>query len=208
LESLRTFTWGTEAALDNPDTDAVRARELADACGVPHRYYTLPEAPEEIEEVFDRFVTAGEGRIDHISGYLDGFSVFENLSDSGVDGLIRGDEGFGWLPVGSAAAVRDVIGAERINDHETLPTLSIPGVDDQGFPARLARRDNESLATWRDRLYHTYRIPVVLGALTGLKTPYVEVVNPFLARRLLETVRGLPDEHRTDKRMYAAYVKS
>jgi len=207
-KSLRTFTWGTNAALDDPETDAMRARELAEACDVPHRYYTLPETPENAAEVFDRFVTAGEGRIDHISGYLDGFGVFEDLSNMGVDGLIRGDEGFGWRPVGSTTAVRDVIGAVTIKDYEMLPALSIPGGDNQELPWRLARRDGESIATWRDRLYHTYRIPVVLGALTALKTPYVEVVNPFLTRRVLETVREFPDEYRTDKRLYAAYVEN
>lgn len=206
-DDLRAFTWGTEAALDDPESDAVLARELADACDVPHRYYTLPETPEDVGEVFDRFITAGEGRIDHVSGYIDGFSVFENLANSNVDGLIRGDEGFGWRPVGSPAAVREAIGAPRINDYETLPNLSIPGQDTQAFPERLEQKSGQSLATWRDRLYHTYRIPVVLGALTSLKTPYVEVVNPFLTRQVLETVRGFPDDRRTDKQLYAEYVR-
>lgn len=207
-ESLRTFTWGTEAALDNPDTDAVCARKLADACDVPHRYYMLPEVPKDIEKVFDRFIIAGEGRIDHVSGYLDGFEIFEDLSVSGVDGLIRGDEGFGWRPVSSSAAVRNAIGAATIDDHEMLPMLLTPGAAEQELPERLARQENESLATWRDRLYHTHRVPVVLGALTALKTPYIEVVNPFLTHRVLKVVRGFPDEHRTNKRLYAAYVNS
>ena len=98
------------------------ARELADACDVPHRYYTLPETPEDVGEVFDRFVTAGEGRIDHVSGYIDGFGVFADLANSNVNGLIRVDEGFGWRPVGSPAAVWEVIGTPTIDDYETLLT--------------------------------------------------------------------------------------
>ncbi len=206
-DDLQAFTWGTEAALNDPESDAVLARELAAACDVPHRYYTLPETPEDVGEVFDRFVTAGEGRIDHVSGYIDGFGVFEDLANSNVDGLIRGDEGFGWRPVGSPAAVREVIGAPTIDDYETLPDLAIPGQEAQAFPDQLEQKSGESLAIWRDRLYHTYRIPVVLGALTSLKTPYVEVVNPFLTRRVLETVRGFPDDRRTDKRLYTEYVR-
>ena len=80
---------------------------------MPHWYYTLPEAPEDIEGVFDRFVTAGKGRIDHVSGYLDGFGVFEDLSESDVDGLIHGDERFGWRPVGSPAVVRVTKGSRN-----------------------------------------------------------------------------------------------
>ncbi len=206
-DNLQTLTWGTEAALDDPESDAVRARELAQACDVPHRYYTLPDTPKDVEEVFDRFVTAGEGRIDHISAYTDGFGVFEDLASRNVDGLVRGNEGFGWRPAGSSATVRDIIGAEMIDDYETLPDLSIPGHNRQHLPKRLQRSSNESLSTWRDRLYHTYRIPVILGALTSLKTPYVEVVNPFLTQRIMETVRRLPDEMRTNKQLYADYVQ-
>lgn len=206
-EGLQTITWGSEAALEDPESDAVRARELAEACGVSHRYYTLPETPENVGEVLNRFITAGEGRIDHVSGYLDGFKIFEDLQTRGVNGLIRGDEGFGWRPVGSRAAVLDVIGAKTIDDYETLRSLSIPGAGQQELPDRLDRRSGESLATWRDRLYLVYRIPVMLAALTAVKTPYTEVVNPFLTRRVLEAVRELPDHHRTDKQLYAQYVR-
>ncbi len=206
-EGLRTITWGTDAALDHPESDAVKARELAAACGVDHRYYTIPETPNDVETVFERFVTAGEGRIDHISGYLNGFSVFADLTNRDIGGLIRGDEGFGWKTVRSPMAVRQVTGAQMIDDYDTFSSLSVPGVRRQEFPKRLERASGESLATWRDRLYHTYRLPVILGALTALKTPYVEVVNPFLTQRILETVRRFPDELRTEKQLYAEYVR-
>ncbi|WP_154018447.1 hypothetical protein [Halolamina rubra] len=206
-EGLRTITWGTDAALDHPESDAVRARELAAACDVDHRYYTIPETSDDVETVFERFVTAGEGRIDHISGYLDGFSVFADLANRGIGGLIRGDEGFGWKTVGSPMGVRQVTGAQMVEDYDAFSSLSVPGVRRQEFPKRLERTSGESLATWRDRLYHTYRLPVILGALTALKTPYIEVVNPFLTQRILETVRRLPDELRTEKQLYAEYVR-
>lgn len=82
--SLTTITWGTTEALKEPGSDAVRAQELANSCGIPHRYYTQPTQPENIETVFERFVTSGEGRIDHISGYIDNFQVFSSLVDKNV----------------------------------------------------------------------------------------------------------------------------
>jgi len=60
---------------------------------------------------------------------------------------------------------------------------------------------------WRDRLKLTYRSARVQSALTAVKTPYVEEINPFLSRRIIETVGTLPDELRTDKRLYTEYVR-
>src|SRR5690606_5799598 len=69
-----------------------------------------------------------------------------------------------------------------------------------------AKRPDESLAAWRDRLYQQFRLPVMLAALTDLKTPYVEVVNPLLFARVLAYARKLPDALRTDKRLWRATV--
>ena len=203
----RAITWGTDEALENPESDAVRARELAEEYDVDHRYYSLPVAPDDAETVIERFVIASEGRVDNISGYLDGFDVFADLTHRGVEGLIRGDEGFGWKTVGSSQGVRQVIGARMVDDLNIFDSISVPGEHRQELPGRLTRAPRESVATWRDRLYHTYRIPILLAGLTSLKTPYIEVVNPFLTRRTLETVRRFPDDLRTEKQLYTEYVK-
>src|SRR5690606_248247 len=80
------------------------------------------------------------------------------------------------------------------------------GLPSQHVPDALARRHDESLAAWRDRLYQQYRVPVMLAALTDLKTSYVEVVNPFLYARVLACARKLPDELRTNKRLWRGMV--
>ncbi|MFC6752982.1 hypothetical protein [Halorubrum tibetense] len=203
---LTAITWGTAEALDHPDSDAVRARELADAYGIPHEYYELPQHPSDIGTVFDRFVTAGEGRIDHISGYLDGFRTFKTLAEDHV-GIIRGNNPFGWSAVSSQTQVRRMVGGQLISDYEVMPSLSIPGADAQQWPAEFAQADDESLATWRDRLKLTYRLAIVQSALTSLKTPYIEEINPFLSREIIQTVCTLPDKLRTEKRLYHEYVQ-
>lgn len=210
--SLTTITWGTSEALEVPNSDAVRAQELADACNVRHRYHTLPQEPDNLETVFERFLTASEGRIDHFQGYTDGFGVFESLANSDFAGIIRGDEGFGMAHAGSESfdylsEVRQIIGAKMIADFQSLPSLAIPGTDSQQFPRRYHRQPGESLQMWRDRLYNIYRLPVILSALTSIKTPYVEVINPFLTREVLSTVRSFPDEMRTNRDLYTEYVK-
>jgi hypothetical protein len=72
----------------------------------------------------------------------------------------------------------------------------------------LLQRRNETLATWRDRLYQTFRLPTVLAGLTDLKAAYIEVANPLLSRTVLRCVRRLPDDLRTDKRLWREFVRS
>ena len=64
------------------------------------------------------------------------------------------------------------------------------------------------MATWRDRLYHSFRIPTILAALNDVKTPYVEILSPFLSRPIIMAARALPDRLRTDKLLFKRIVRS
>ena len=207
-DGIETVTWGTADALADPDSDAAVARDVAAACDVPHTYHELPTAPDDPETVFDRFLTAGEGRIDHVGGYVDGFETFASLARDGVDGIVRGDVAQSQTVVKSAEHVRVNVGARLLSDYDTLPSLSVPASERQRWPERFDRRPSESLAAWRDRVYRRYRIPYVLAALSALKEPYVELVNPLLTRRSVRAFRGLSDEARTGKRRFAEYVRN
>src|SRR5690606_4253682 len=55
-------------------------------------------------------------------------------------------------------------------------------------------------------LYHQFRAPVFLSALSDLKLPYLEQSNPFLSHQIIQTVRSLPDELRTSKNLFKAIV--
>ena len=52
-----------------------------------HWRYALSETPEDGARISDRFVIVGEGRSDHISGYIDGFGISQNLARSNVNRL-------------------------------------------------------------------------------------------------------------------------
>jgi hypothetical protein len=206
--AIRSITWGAAASQRQRDNDAVVAREVASALGVQHEFRATDRADELAQRVLDRFVVAGEGCIDHLSAYMDGFAIWRSLYNEGIEGVIRGDEGFGWTRVGSPADVLRVVGISLWSDYANLPSLESLGLQPQLLPEELQRGAGESLAQWRDRLYHQYRIPTVLAALNDLKLHYVEVANPLLARPILEFVRSLPDAQRTEKRLFRAVVDS
>jgi hypothetical protein len=196
-------------SINEAGNDAKVAKDLASALGVGHRYYHTDVSEEPIAEVVDRFLLCGEGRIDHIAGYMDGMKIWRDLLGDGVIGIIRGDEAFGCSPLSSALAVRHYVGCALCSDYSNLvDVIERFGLSHQEFPAHLKQRDDESLSTWRDRLYHIYRLPTVLAALSDLKFSYVEQITPLLSILILSRVRELPDRLRTGKTLFKGIVNT
>lgn len=206
---VRCITWGLKSSLTQQDSDAFVARSLAERLNVKHRYFVLDGAEEPVEKVFDRFLVAGEGRVDHISGYTDGFALWKTLFQEKVWGIIRGDEGFGWVPVKNGYEVRKAIGLTTLSDLwdvDALARLGLGRLGIQRWPDNLRQRETESLSTWRDRLYHEWRVPFILAALNELKSSYVETTSPLLSRNIVAEVRKMPDFLRTGKMLFRRIV--
>jgi asparagine synthetase B (glutamine-hydrolysing) len=202
------ITWGRASAVQEPGSDAYVAQAVARKLGVKHQFFPIDyESPDEpLRTVIDRFLTIGEGSIDHLSGYMDGFAIWRSLYEAGIGGVIRGDEGFGIRAVTSEDDARYAAGAVLLTDYfpdEQIRSWEFPA---QHLPHNLERRASETLATWRDRLYQGFRIPVMLAALNELKSPYVEIVNPLLCRRIIELARTMPDKLRTNRNFYRKLI--
>jgi hypothetical protein len=203
---IEAVTWGVPDSANQDGNDAHIARLLASTLAVPHRFFAMDSRADAAEVVLERFLDAGEGRVARISGYVDGFRIWKTLFDEGYDGIIRGDEAFGSVPVSTPYAVRFTASLTMLSDYfsrEERETFELP---EQRLPERLARGRGETLATWRDRLYQQFRVPTLLAGLTDVKTAYVEVGNPLLARSVLECVRALPDALRTEKCLWREIV--
>lgn len=209
-EDLKAITWGLEKNIERDGNDAAVAKALASKMGVPHKYFHTDFGEENVARIIDRFIRCGEGRVDHLSGYMDGLEIWRRLlEDENASGIIRGDEGFGWTPVSSELTVRFNVGmalcADYANLQDILRRFKLP---QQELPDGLRRMKHETLETWRDRLYHAYRLPTILAALSDIKYSYVEIINPLLARSLLYRVRTLPDGLRTDKTLFKEIVNT
>lgn len=205
---LRAVTWGLRDSLDDATNDAQIARRLAQRFGLEHQYFETDLSSEPVERMFDRYVTNGEGRVDHISGYMDGFNLWRRMADSGIHGIIRGDQTFGHKPVRSALDVRTRIGLSLWSDFGALPPLERFGLSPASLPEDLLQGADESLETWRDRLQQQFRQPFVLSSLSDLKLPYVEIINPLLSDSIVALVRQLPDALRTKKVLLRRFAAS
>ncbi len=206
---IGTVTWGLPHSEEKDGNDAQVAREVARILGVPHRFIAIEAGGDsDPEVVLRRFLSLGEGRVDRISGYVDGFRVWKQLFEEGFDGVIRGDHVFGAAPVRSAYEVRSNMNLTTLADYFAANEIEAFELPDQRLPETLTRARGETLATWRDRLFFSSRSPTFKAALTDLKTAYVDVGNPLLARSVLNCVRALPDELRTGKRLWRDFVRS
>jgi asparagine synthetase B (glutamine-hydrolysing) len=204
---LHTVTWGRPGALADRETDASVAQRLAAKMQTYHSYFELDMPAHGAEEVLDRFVRLGEGRTDNISGYIDGFAVWKRLHERGHDTLFRGDEAFGCRAAPTPADVYrntkcNVLADFRLGNTGPLAELAAS----QRRPAHLERRASESLQAWRDRLNAEFELPYALGPLNDLKLAYVDVVHPLVSRRIVEQVRRLPDDLRTNKVAFKSIV--
>lgn len=205
--NIRSITWGLAESIHKEGNDAYVAEKVAKATGIQHKYYHTDISNEPTQVILKRFIENGEGRIDHISGYADGFSIWKALFEDGVEGIIRGDEGFGWTTVASPLRVRYHLSCALCTDFSNLMDYRKYGIPEQESPEYMKQQESESLNTWRDRLYHQYRIPTVLSALSDLKLGYVEQSTPLLSDTIIRTVRTLPDRLRTEKLLFKKIMR-
>ena len=202
-------TWGLGSAVMDPANDAAVAKVLAEALGVEHRYYSTDHSDEEVGDVLTRFLVAGEGRTEDFAGYTDGLATWKRLFESGVAGVIRGDEpGWGYRTYHSESYARRRVHLRTLDDYPASHLIHRLGLQAQPVPPELLRRESESLTTYRDRIYDAFNLPTFFAALNDVKSPYVEIANPFLSRRVVSVVRSLPDHLREHRRAFAAFVRA
>lgn len=206
--NLRSITWGFETPTQEDGTDGSVAASLAHTLGVRHDFIPIRVSVNEPSIIVDRFLRCGEGRTDHIRAYVDGFAMWQHLQEADVHGIVRGDEGFGWNTVSSPSTVRLSTGIGLCSDFANLRTYRRYGFPEQHLPSRLEQSPAETPETWRDRLYHDYRLPTVLAALGDCKATFLEQANPLLSRTLLRRARSFPDHLRTDKLAFRRIVES
>ena len=208
VNQLNTITWGLSSSQEIKGNDALVARELANQLHVGNKYYTNDLTNEPIDTIISRFILLSEGRNDNVSQYMDGLSMWKSIFEEGIQGIIRGDEGFGCKPYSSKLAVRINQSYALCSDFLNLKGFKRHGLCTQELPCHLNQRKGETLSSWCDRLFHEYTLPTEFSALSDLKLSYVEQINPLLSREILHTVRQLPDHLRTGKALFKKIVDS
>jgi hypothetical protein len=197
----RTVTWGMARSRTQRGNDAFIARNLADHYGLTNDYLLTEMSKAAPEAVVDAFLSAHGGTTDALFPYLDGLEMWARFTAEGVDGIIRGDEGFGTRrrPEGHHPPAQGLLLLKDFLDLETAEWISDGR---QVIPDELQRGAEESLQTFGDRLIHGHFIPVTLASLNDVKAPFLEIANPMLAASVLAFVRQMPDAMRAGRSAY------
>ncbi len=206
-EKLHAVTWGLKKSMAMSGSDAQLGKKLSAMCDMPHRYAETDFKEGGFPIMIDRFIEAGEGRVDHLSGYFDGLELWGNLSATGR-GIIRGYDAFGRKPpVTNAYQVRRTCNL-LMADYTGAKIPEKFRITEKDIPEYLRQDEGESLEDWRDRLWLEHRTPVTTAALEDIKLAYVEIVNPLLSQEVVRTVQTLPEELRTNKKVWDTIVSN
>ncbi|SMD46307.1 Asparagine synthase [Aquiflexum balticum DSM 16537] len=207
VNPIKTITWGLKESLNDHESDSYIAKNLASKLNVEHDFFSTSFSNEPVDLIFERFLRNGEGRIDHFGGYLDGFKIWKTLHENKIDIIIRGDENFGWHNVYSKSDVFTSLGIKFFPEFKNFNKIEKDLKFNQTLPTYLQKKQNESLAQWRDRLYHEYRLQCMISALGDLKLAYVEQISPLLSKNVFQQVKSHPDKIRTGKVLWKKIVK-
>lgn len=206
-QPINTFTYGLKNYENNLKNDIAIAQKVAEQLNATHTFYNNSLANLPIEKILERYLLASEGRIDHIDAFMDGLQLYADLQNKNIDLIFRGDEAFGWLPAYNPLDVRLCIGMPFITDFSNLPTSFKAFQELQTIPPYFNQNPNETIPAWRDRLYHSFRLPCILAALTDIAACYTEVANPLLFKPVINFAKQIPDNFRTQKKLFSLLVK-
>lgn len=196
------YTWGIENSEKIVGTDSNIALKVAKSLKIDIQLLTL-RPPENPEKKLFEFVEKSEGRIDHISSFIYDGNFWQNISQSGIEAIIRSDEAFGWLKSKTEREARISLDYHNLSDYKNLNELfDLTELPKPEYPRELVRLPDESVPTWRDRVYRNYRIPFVLSSLQEPILPYMEIFNPLLAEPLIKWAQNRTDSERSDKNTY------
>jgi len=206
-KDLNVITWGLRESLGQPLTDATISRDLANICGFKPEYRELDLEMAKFSTILNRFLTAGEGRTDHLAGYLDGLKLWNDLSMRGRS-IIRGYDAMGMSPPASTEYLARQASRLRVTADFTgsmLPAGFSTSEDD--IPPDWKRQSDESPVQYRDRLWLEFRTPFLTAALDDIKVAYVEIINPLLHRKIVEVVQSLPNDLITYKVIWEEIIR-
>jgi predicted PP-loop superfamily ATPase len=207
---LNAITYGLQESVEDECSDAYIAKELAAKLQARHTYYSADKSDETMDKIIDRYLICGEGRIDHLSAYLDGMKMWKDfLEKDGIQGIIRGDVIFFPYKVFTEFYVKHHLGCALCADFKNLENIITDfGLPEQQLTEYLERKKGESIDEWCDRLYQTFRYPTIHGALSDIKLSFVEIINPLISKKIIRTINAFPDDIRKDNSIFKELVNT
>ncbi|MGB1205892.1 MAG: hypothetical protein ACPG5B_09610 [Chitinophagales bacterium] len=207
-KDLNYLTWGRVQQENKTEDDIYISKKIASYYNLPLKIVVLENKTLNFQKVLKNYIINSEVRTDHIPAFLHNFETWQNFYQQKIIGAIRGDEGFGWLPVYTDFDVRRSTSFDLLSDFFTAEKMEYFQLPPQHFSEKWQQTKQESRSQWRDRLYHTFRMPIVLSALSDTVLMYGDILNPLLSRKIIKQVRTMPDNLRTNKKAFRLIMQN
>lgn len=206
-QDIRTVSWTNMERLKDCDTDGYIAKQLTDYYHTNHTiYYMNDDHQSDKETILNKYLMTSEGRIDHIGAYMDGMKLYESLQDNNIAGFVRGTQVFGTknkVDVNEEQIMRDFayLDPSKYRVRENM-SLLIPYINNAfgipEFPFELVQKPNENTFQWGERMWIDYTGHILFGALNGIKLNYIDIIHPYMSKKIIESCWQLPDHLRAD----------
>jgi len=209
---IPTFTYGLEGQDKLKHTDGDIAKKIANKYNASNQYFSSFSITENenISTICERLLKAGEGRVDHIVAYLDGMQFWKYLFEHHIEGVLRGDVGFGFpLNIRFKNYIESQYYGQSYLCKEWTNLKLLPEhlLNQQILTEPFLKKPTESFDQYHDRFYIEFRVPIILSALSDFKLSYVELVNPLLSRGILEQVQRLPTHLRKGSPIWKPFIQ-
>lgn len=196
INNLDLINWGVKSNLFDDKKAATEISKFYDKELID---IYLPEKIEVFDPMLNNFVAQSEGRIDHFNAFTDCFNLWKYLNQCNYKIIIRGDIPY---PTGlhlNDKQARQKIGLEKLSDYINFNHSELDIYKNLQTHCNLSRYSDESLIRWRDRLYASWRVPIILSGFTQLMSAYSENRTPMMDWELFKEYMGLPDKHKGNK---------
>lgn len=196
INNLDLINWGVKSNLFDDKKAATEISKFYDKELID---IYLPEKIEVFDPMLNNFVAQSEGRIDHFNAFTDCFNLWEYVNQCNYRIIIRGDIPY---PTGfhlNDKQARQKIGLERLSDFMNFNHSELDSYKNLQTHCNLSRDSDESLIRWRDRLYASWRVPIILAGFTQLISAYSENRTPMMDWELFKEYMGLPDKNKGNK---------
>lgn len=198
LSKVDVINWGV--ASNGLFDDKKASKKIAYYYGIKYIDRYLPSSISNFSEFLQRYIAAGDCRIDHFNAYTDHFDLWEQLYKIGVKLIIRGEHPYPDMIALNEKMARTHTGINLFKDYSNVTDYDLDEwIELQNDFDSIRRLKDESLIQWRDRLFADLRNPIVISAFSDIINGYVENRAPMLSGESFMHYINLKDSHKGNK---------
>jgi hypothetical protein len=195
------LTFGVRNSLNIKYSDLYVANMLAEKFNIKWLCFDSSYNIDNIDSFFEQFIKLGEGRIDVLERFSDGFNWLRDLYNQSFDVIINGMRGQGSARPFSTARL-NLMGQKlsRLEDYSNIPP-ELKQFGKQELHTNLTKESSESWIQYLIKLGQEFFLPYADAALNEISNCYIDSINPLTSKSIVLNNRTVPDKQKEGKKL-------